>query len=1013
MSQKEYYHDIDLNANQLLNSRVHNISTIDRTALGLTLTPLHKGYQVYDTDLLSPYWWDGSQWVTSASSTTWGSITGTITAQTDLTSYLSTNYYPLSSNPAGYLTSVPTPTLQQVLDNNHDLVDGNNFQGTNAGALSTGTNIIGIGDNTAYNFNGNNAVILGTYASMGTYGNNVIGIGSYAVNANVSYSNPGFSVESVIGIGDSAAANQNGSHVIGIGTYAAGFNTVDNTIAIGNTAAFTNSGANVIAIGNNTLPNNYGNDIVAIGTNAGGGNFFGGYGYTNLFGTDAYSTAPYQTVLSGGYGKQARISYYNITQDRQYELPDLDGTIPLSVNGNTADIYGNITIGTGTVTGVTATSPLSSTGGTTPDISIQQASGFQAGYLSSTDWNTFNYKVGGSGIATRIAFWDTYGSLSSNSNLYWDNTNNRLGLGTITPGYTLDVFGSANIKLDNLGPGYFPSNKFAVRNGMLRIGYDTDPLYGARYIQFTDELDTFEYFSFNSDQSGNPAFSMASAASFSINAGPANYGLGAPLMTVLKTGEVGIGTTSPGYTLDITGTFHTSGQNTLSDLAGTGTRMVVADLAGVLSTQTIPSFGGVTSVTATLPLLSSGGGTPDISIPQAGFLQDGYLNGTDWFTFASKQDAIALTTIGTSGAATFGGNILNIPQYQAAGTYVTSVGATGPITSSGGTTPTISTSMATNKLIGRSTAGTGVMEEISVGTGLSLSGGTLSATATGILHGTASGTDTYTATIGTASSYTDGDAYLVRFTNGNTTSATLNINGIGAVDLYRNNDGTLIGGDIVDGAEMLCIYNSGTNRFQVIGVAPNTLIGYVTNGESITITKGQPVYAFSGTGDRMVVKLAYNTTDATSAQTVGLVMSTSIGANQKGLIMMQGLLDGLSTLPTSTYTDGDAVYLGTTAGSITKVKQYAPNHLVYLGVVTTASPGAAGRMYVRVQNGYELDELHNVQAQTPTVNDVLYYFGGSPGQWKTASISSVLGYTPANASAVNPAVNLFNYYNFI
>jgi hypothetical protein len=299
---------------------------------------------VYDTDLLSPYWWDGSQWVTSASSTTWGSITGTITAQTDLTSYLSTNYYPLSSNPAGYLTSVPTPTLQQVLDNNHDLVDGNNFQGTNAGALSTGTNIIGIGDNTAYNFNGNNAVILGTYASMGTYGNNVIGIGSYAVNANVSYSNPGFSVESVIGIGDSAAANQNGSHVIGIGTYAAGFNTVDNTIAIGNTAAFTNSGANVIAIGNNTLPNNYGNDIVAIGTNAGGGNFFGGYGYTNLFGTDAYSTAPYQTVLSGGYGKQARISYYNITQDRQYELPDLDGTIPLSVNGNTADIYGNITI---------------------------------------------------------------------------------------------------------------------------------------------------------------------------------------------------------------------------------------------------------------------------------------------------------------------------------------------------------------------------------------------------------------------------------------------------------------------------------------------------------------------------------------------------------------------------------------------------------------------------------------------------------------------------------------------
>lgn len=48
--------------------------------------------------------------------------------------------------------------------------------------------------------------------------------------------------------------------------------------------------------------------------------------------------------------------------------------------------------GSGTVTDVTATSPLSSTGGTTPDISIDQADGTTDGYLSSTDWNTFNNK---------------------------------------------------------------------------------------------------------------------------------------------------------------------------------------------------------------------------------------------------------------------------------------------------------------------------------------------------------------------------------------------------------------------------------------------------------------------------------------------------------------------------------------------------------------------------------------------------------------------------------------------
>lgn len=268
-------------------------------------------------------------------------------------------------------------------------------------------------------------------------------------------------------------------------------------------------------------------------------------------------------------------------------------------------------------------------------------------------------------------------------------------------------------------------------------------------------------------------------------------------------------------------------------------------------------------------------------------------------------------------------------------------------------------------------------------------------TTSGIPHATASGTDTYTATVTGVTAYNDADAYLIRFTNGNTTGATLNINGLGAIPLYRNNDGPLLGGDILDGGEMLCIYNSTLVEFQVIGISPNSLIAYVTNDDSVTLTKGMPVYAFSGQGDRMTVKRANNTGDATSAQTVGLVMSTSIAANQKGVIMMQGLLDGLSILPTSTWADGDSVYLGATDGSITNVKPYAPNHLVYLGVVTTASNGSAGRMYVRIQNGYELSEIHDIDLITnaPTNNEVLTY-ESSTDLWKNKSIGTILGYTP-------------------
>lgn len=275
----------------------------------------------------------------------------------------------------------------------------------------------------------------------------------------------------------------------------------------------------------------------------------------------------------------------------------------------------------------------------------------------------------------------------------------------------------------------------------------------------------------------------------------------------------------------------------------------------------------------------------------------------------------------------------------------------------------------------------------------------------GIPKGTTSGTDTYTTTISGVTAYNDGDAYLIRFSIGNTTGCTLNINSLGAKDLYRNNNGLLVGGDIVDGAEMFCIYNTTLNGFQVIGTAPNTLLAYVTNADSVTITKGQPVYAFGGQGDRLTVKLASNSTDATSAQTVGLVLSSSIAANQKGLIIVNGQLDGLNLFPTATWADGDAVYLGATAGTVTKTKPSAPNHLVYLGFVTTASNGSAGRMYVRVQNGYEMDEIHDVKI-TSVANDDILKYNSSNSLWENSNVLSTKQDTITGAASTITSSNL-------
>ncbi|MFN9113920.1 MAG: hypothetical protein ACK5XN_27960, partial [Bacteroidota bacterium] len=231
----------------------------------------------------------------------------------------------------------------------------------------------------------------------------------------------------------------------------------------------------------------------------------------------------------------------------------------------------------------------------------------------------------------------------------------------------------------------------------------------------------------------------------------------------------------------------------------------------------------------------------------------------------------------------------------------------------------------TNKLLGRSTAGVGDIEEISIGTGLTLSGGTLSSGAGGLKSGiaTAAVTDIYTTTITGVTGYAVNDAYVIKFNTANSDGATLNINSLGAVQLVKNNNVIITGGDIQVGQEFIVIYD-GTN-FQMLGIAPNQMFAYVTNADSVTINKGQVVYAFGASGDRMSVKLANNTGDATSAKTIGIVFSTSIAPNGTGFIITQGVIQNLNL---GAYNAGDTLYLGATPGSFTATKPYAPNHLV-------------------------------------------------------------------------------------
>ena len=273
-------------------------------------------------------------------------------------------------------------------------------------------------------------------------------------------------------------------------------------------------------------------------------------------------------------------------------------------------------------------------------------------------------------------------------------------------------------------------------------------------------------------------------------------------------------------------------------------------------------------------------------------------------------------------------------------------------------------------------------------------------TSADIPHAVAAGTNTYTTTITGVTSYTDGDAYLIRFTNGSTADSTININGLGAKTLTKQPGVQATGGDIIAGQETVLIYD-GTN-FQCIQTTANQLFAYVTNDDSVAILKGQPVYAFGASGNRMSVKLASNSSDATSAQTVGVVYSSSIAPNQRGFIITQGVVLGVNT---AAYSPGDQLYLGVAAGSLTNVKPYAPNHLVYIGIVERANAGN-GQIYVKPQNGYELDELHDVDLITnpPTDGQVLTY-DSITGLWKSESIYNQTVQEEGTALPQQPTIN--------
>ena len=191
--------------------------------------------------------------------------------------------------------------------------------------------------------------------------------------------------------------------------------------------------------------------------------------------------------------------------------------------------------------------------------------------------------------------------------------------------------------------------------------------------------------------------------------------------------------------------------------------------------------------------------------------------------------------------------------------------------------------------------------------------------------------------------------------------------------VWNNTDGTLDLG-LKGGAVTLQIGQE--NVVRVVNKTTPLIDLLEANYQAVVIT--------GATGQRLSVKLARADSDINSAGTIGLVTET-IPQNQEGFITTVGLVREINTtgaLQGETWNDGDILYLSPTVfGGITNVKPIAPQHLVVIGYVEYAH-AVHGKIYVKIDNGYELNELHDVAYPTALANNQVLTYNSTNSRWE-------------------------------
>ena len=160
-----------------------------------------------------------------------------------------------------------------------------------------------------------------------------------------------------------------------------------------------------------------------------------------------------------------------------------------------------------------------------------------------------------------------------------------------------------------------------------------------------------------------------------------------------------------------------------------------------------------------------------------------------------------------------------------------------------------------------------------------------------------------------------------------------------------------------------------------------TLKCLVRNITGATIPKKSAVYINGASGNRPTINYSQANAETTSSKTFGLTES-DILHNGVGYVVVEGQL---SNVDTSMFSEGQLLWLSpTTPGGLTTTKPSAPNHMVFIGYVVRSHP-TEGVIETKIQNGFELQELHNVAINGVAEGEALVY-EASTQLWKNKPI---------------------------